>query len=210
MTMARRGIISGQSKAMDWRDLKTQGHIEIDGVPYDLSHLRDRKYSFEVEKTDKYPTLSFELLVQYSSHCVSLGTPRDASIDFAIHGEDHLILDDSGRARCFCERRHALSSHLPRIFSEILDRHVMFTGRENWLTIEVLTENAGSRDYEIFFSLTRQTGNFLRLYVESAYVREAGFPGSPAHNVQRKSRVRAKVLFAKKLRGEAIREPPKR
>ena len=53
------------------------------------------------------------------------------------------------------------------------NRMCYFTGHENWLSIEILDPQGVSQVYEVFFNLRRQGNKFLRVYVESAYVRTA-------------------------------------
>lgn len=192
---------------MDWNSIKTQGYKDVDGTRYNLSHLQDAKYHFVIEASGKYPELKCTLLVQYSSHCVSWGPKRGEDIDFSIHGEQRRIIDDKGVHRCFCDIRYALSSHLPGIFETFSDRHCLFTGHENWLTIEILDPAGERQEYEVFFSITRQSSGMLRIYVESAYVREPDNPGNRPVHLKRRDKVRAKVLLAKKLRGEPVRRP---
>ena len=100
-----------------------------------------------------------------------------------------------------------LSHHLPGIFETFIDRLCLFTGHENWLTIEILDPSGKRQEYEVFFSVTKQSSGMLRIYVESAYVRELNNPGNRPVHLKRRDKVRAKVLLAKKLRGEPIRRP---
>ncbi len=195
---------------MDWNKVKSDGYKEVDGTKYDLSHLKDAKYHFSIEASGKYPEISFSVLVQYSSHCITWGPKREQEIDFSVHGEDRRIIDDKGVHRCFCETRHELSSNLPGIFETLTERHCLFTGHENWLTIEMLDPSGQRLEYEVFFSLTKQSSRMLRIYVESAYVRDPDNPGNRPTHLKRRDKVRAKVLLAKKLRGESIRRPANR
>jgi len=192
---------------MDWNNIKKHGFKLIAGAHYDFSHLQDTKYHFTVEANNKYPEIRCVLLVQYSSHCVTWGPKRNQEIDFVTHGEDRRVIDDKGVHRCFCETRYVLSHHLPGIFETFINRLCLFTGHENWLTIEILDSSGKRRDYEVFFSITRQSSRMLRIYVESAYVRELNNPGNRPVHLKRRDKIRAKVLLAKKLRREPIRRP---
>ena len=61
--------------------------------------------------------------------------------------------------------------------------------------------------YEVYFDVARLSSNFLRVFVESAYVR------TERHNIRRPSdfkrehKIGGKLLLAKKLRGEPIIRP---
>ena len=192
---------------MDWGKIKADGYKEVGGINHDLSHLKDAKCHFTIEASGKYPEISFSVLVQYSSHCVSWGSRHGQEIDFKVHGEERRIIDEKGVFRCFCEARHSLSLNLPGIFETLTQRVCFFTGKSNWLVIEVLGCSGESLEYEVFFSLTRQSSRMLRVYVESAYVRDPDKPGNRPMHIKRRDKVRAKVLLAKKLRGEPIRRP---
>jgi hypothetical protein len=195
---------------MDWDTIKSYGCKEVSGTKHDLSHLKDAKYHFTIEASGKYPAIAFSILVQYSSHCVTWGPKHGQEIDFTVHGEDRRIIDDKGVHRCFCETRHRLSFNLPAIFETLTERLCLFTGHENWLTIEILDPSGKRLEYEVFFSLTKQSNRMLRIYVESAYVRDPNNPGNRPVHLKRRDKVRAKVLLAKKLRGEPIRRPNSR
>lgn len=199
--------IDDDGVVMDWKIIKTNGYKEIDGIRLDLSHLQDTIYRFSIEATAQFPKIDFNVLVQYSSHCISWGPKRNEVIDFDLIGADRLVVDDKGIRRCFCDSRYQLSSNLPGVFETLIDRQCLFTGRENWLTVEILNSNGETEEYEVFFSITRQTSRMLRIYVESAYVRDSENITNKQIHLKRRDKVRAKVLLAKKLRGEPIRRP---
>jgi len=192
---------------VDWRQIKAAGYMEVDRNRHDLSHLRDAKYRFEVPASGKFPRLSFSVLVQYSSHCVSWGSSHGQEIDFGIYGGERRIVDEKGIHRCFCDKRHQYSLNLPDIFESLLERWCFFTGHSNWMTIEIIGSRGERLEYEVFFSLTKQSSGMLRIYVESAYVRDPELPGNRPLHFRRRDRMRAKLLLAKKLCGETIRQP---
>lgn len=192
---------------MDWGKIKAEGYMEVDGNRLNLSHLQDAKYRFDIPASRNYPKLSFSVLVQYSSHCVSWGPSHGQEIDFIVHGTERRIVDEKGIHRCFCDKRHRYSVNLPGIFKSLPERKCFFTGHSNWLTIEIIGSCGNPLEYEVFFSLTKQSRNLLRVYVESAYVRDPDSPGNRPVNFRHRDKVRAKVLLAKKLRGEPIRRP---
>jgi hypothetical protein len=132
---------------MNWEGLKEIGQIEVDGECVSLIHLRDKKYNLVIEGQPGYPELSFFLLVQYSTHCVSYGQK---------HNEENItahLFDHGNNPRSFCKHRYNLSQQLPEIFNNILTKVFYFTGHDNWLLIEIIDENGLKSDYEIFFRL---------------------------------------------------------
>ena len=191
-----------------WENFKRIGYIEIGGNQIDLSHLSDKIYQFTIEASGNYPEINASMLVQYGSHCVSWGPRHGEVIDFTVHGDERRIIDGNDIHRCFCENRYQWSKNLPNIFSTLVDRHCFFTGRQNWLTIEILDPSGEHLEYEVFFRITRQSTHMLRVYVESAYVRNSSHLRSRPMPRRRRDKVRAKVLLAKRLRGEALRPPP--
>lgn len=195
---------------MDWNTIKANGQIEVDSHSYDLSHLEDARYHFTIPGNKTNDELKCELLVQYSSHCVSWGPKKNTAIDFSEHGEDRCVIDDKGIHRCFCDKRYQLSKSLPDIFATFDTRSCLFTGFDNWMTIDIQDPSGQRIDYEIYFNLTRQSSTLLRVYVESAYTRDKEDINKRPKASRRKDKVRAKVLMAKKLRGESIRRPNNR
>ena len=101
--------------------------------------------------------------------------------------------------------------NLPAVINSLPSgRPCFFTIRGNWLSIEILDPLGRRQVYEVYFNLTWQSRNFLRLYVESAYVRTGENRVRGRGDFRRKDRIRGNVLLAKKLRHEAIRRPGRR
>ena len=193
---------------MQWKAIKEAGQITIDGQDHVLRHLRDSEFPFEIAATSSYPEINAGMLVQYGSHCVSRGPGHGEQFDFAELGFDRLIVDENGVERCFSLDRYAWSMNLPAIIESLpAGRPCFFTNRGNWLSIEILDPLGRPQVYEVYFNLTWQSRNFLRLYVESAYVRTGENRVRGRGDVRRKDRIRGNVLLAKKLRREAIRRP---
>ncbi|CAB3760966.1 hypothetical protein [Paraburkholderia humisilvae] len=58
---------------MQWHQLLKQGHLDVDGRRYDLTHLLAGVVQFTIPGTGKYPLLPVSMRVEYTSHCVSYG-----------------------------------------------------------------------------------------------------------------------------------------
>lgn len=193
---------------MQWKAIKEAGEITIDGRDHDLQHLQDSEFTFAIPAAGGYPEINAGMLVQYGSHCVSRGPRHGERFDFAELGNDRLIVDEKGIERCFSLDRYEWSMNLLAIIESLPSgRRCFFTNRDNWLSIETLDSLGRPQVYEVYFSLSRQSRNFLRLYVVSAYVRTGENQVRRAGYFRRKDKVRGNVLLAKKLRGEAIRRP---
>ena len=186
---------------MEWKQLKKQGFISINDNYYSLTHLQETQYTYRLAATQQYTEMQFRALIQYSSHCISFGSKQNQSLSFTDKNKDKRIIDDRGNERCFCEDRYQLSMLLPNVFKTILDRVCFFTGHENWLTIEFVDKNGKKGEYEIFFRLYKETKGFLRVYVESAYVRDDhNLSNKPIH-IKRRDKIKGVTLFSKKIRG---------
>jgi len=80
----------------------------------------------------------------------------------------------------------------------------MATGRGNFLTVETV-DPAGERlEYEFFFRIHRRSGRLLRIYVESAYLRDAVRRDDSPAPLKHRRKMRGKVLLAKTLRRQPI------
>ena len=196
---------------MQWKAIKKAGQITIDGRDRGLQHLQDSEFPFEIPATSRYPEIKAGMLVQYDSHCVSRGPRHGERFDFAELGRDRLIVDEKGNERCFSLDRYEWSMNLPAIIESLpCGRPCFFTNRGNWLSTKILVSHGRSQVYGVYFNLTRQSSNFLRLYVESAYVRTGKNRVLRHGDFRRKDKIRGNVLLAKKLRREAIRRPGRR
>ena len=196
---------------MQWNAIKRAGRITVDGRDYDLQHLQDSEFSFAIPATSGYPEINASILIQYGSHCVTRGPRHRERFDFAALGHDRLIVDEKRNERCFSTDRYQWSMNLPAIIESLPSgRPCFFTNRENWLSIEILDSLGRPQVYEVYFNLTRPSRNFLRLYVESAYVRTGENQVRRPGDFRREDKIRGSVLLAKKLRGEAIRRPRQR
>lgn len=196
---------------MQWNAIKEAGQITIDGRDHDLQHLQDSQFSFDIPAKRGFPEISADMLVQYSSHCVSAGPRQDEQFDFTNLGHDRLIVDEKDNERCFSLDRYEWSTNLPAIIESIPSgRPCFFTNRGNWLSIELLDSLGRQQVYEVYFNLTLPSRNFLRLYVESAYVKTGENRAHRPGYFRKKDKIRGHVLLAKKLRGEPIRRPRRR
>ncbi|WCM23909.1 hypothetical protein NDK50_23995 [Paraburkholderia bryophila] len=191
---------------MKWISILRQGYIDVARVRYDLSHLFAGAFALDVPASAKFPAATARVHVEYTSHCVSFGPRAGAALDFDVLGRERRILDHRNVARAFCADRHRWSCRLPGIVAQLGERRCYFTGHSNWLVIEDITEHGDPVEYEVFFRLRRAGASVLRLVIESAYVRDIsnGKPGVPRN---RRSIVRFRVMAAKILRGEPIRDP---
>ena len=154
-----------------------------------------------------------------SSHCAASlrigrichdlmdGKISEIEIDFDTHGIERIIIDEKGVYRSFCEDRYALSHLLPDAFKSLHTKKCFFTGRENWLTIEMTNQTGQKVEYEIFFNIGKRPDGNLKVFVESAYIRSDEYAAVRPQNISRKNIIKGTTLLAKKLRNEPIRHP---
>ncbi len=192
-----------------WPDHQAVRHIEIDGVCWLLDHLRDSSLLVDIPAADGQPRVLLTINAEYSSHCVSRGPKKDSHIDFNLVGFHRLVIDHRGIRREFKHDRHALSFLLPEILRTFKDRRCFFTGKENFLTLElgeILPGYGADTKYEIYFNVRKDASkkNTLKLFVESAYVRDEDADNEPV-NFKKADKMQAWKLFLKKVRGEPVR-----
>jgi len=191
-----------------WPQVRNSGQISVEGVSYDLSHLQDEEFDFTIAETAECPEIKASILMQFGSHCVSVGPPMGNTFDFTRIGTDSKIIDGRGIERRFCPDRHNLSSRLPEIIKSLPEgRKCYFTGRDNWLTADILGPGGVHQFYEVFFDVRRMSSNSLRIYVESAYVRSEDRMSNQPRGFRKRDKIGSKNLLIKKLRREPIRRP---
>jgi len=193
---------------LNWRRIRNSGQIVVEGKTYDVSHLQDTRFQFTIAETSECPEIQASMLMQFGSHCVSLGPPMNKAFDFTRIGTDSKIIDGRGIERCFCPDRYNLSINLPDIIRSLPEgRRCYFTGQDNWLTMEVLGPDGVGQFYEVFFNVRRMSSNAVRIYVESAYVRTENRRGNQPSGFRKRDKIGSKNLLIKTLRREPIRRP---
>jgi len=195
-----------------WRDHLAAGYIEVGGTSFSLAHLRPQRLFASIEE-EAGKTTQLALDIEFSSHCVSKGPKKGTVIDFSVIGYDQLLIDHRSNWRAFHAGRHGLSYLLPQIIGSLHERPCLFTGHENFLTVELhqlLPGYPPGSQYEIYFSARQGSDrNSVRIVVESAYVRDEEADNDP-YKFKKDDRIKGWRLLLKKARGEGIRRPPKR
>jgi hypothetical protein len=191
---------------MKWLKLLKRDHIDVAGARYFIDHLQQETFVVVLPASAQNARIEATIRVEYTSHCVSYGPKAGAMIDFSVIGIERRLFDHRGVARAFCFDRHGWSLSLPMIVKTLAERKCYFTGRGNWFVVEDIDDYGATVEYEVFFFLRRDSGQNLRLVIESAYVRKAGSEATGAKK-NRRGVVRFKVMVAKHLRGESVRNP---
>lgn len=89
-----------------------------------------------------------------------------------------LYYSDSRETRIFCFNRHQLSFRLPEIARSVANSQCYHTGKGNFFLIEFVDSNGEKEEYEVYFNVARSGKGLLRLFIESAYVRDDEHEGS--------------------------------
>jgi hypothetical protein len=79
----------------------------------------------------------------------------------------------TGKSNC---RPSELSKFLPAIIQTLPDRKPYHNkNRRNFFTVEVVTENESTIEYDIFFKVRKKAKSRLEMIVETAFVRDPGY-----------------------------------
>ena len=113
----------------------------------------------------------YRFVIEFGLHCFTRG-PNTHHNEELRHVDSALHYSDSRETRIFCFDRYALSSNLPKIAKSVDKRPCFHTGRGNFFVIELVSRSGEKREYEVYFQVSRARGGLLRLFVESAYVRD--------------------------------------
>lgn len=153
---------------MRWTPFEYQGDV------YDLSHLHPFSTRYEQPSKDGKPTRIYKVDVEFSLHCFTRGAKVHETPDSA------LFYSDSRETRIFDLQRYQLSKRLPEIVNCLAQRRCYHTGKGNFFTIEIVNELDGSRiEYDIFFAVSYSSKKgFVKLYVQSAYIRDEAHGGN--------------------------------
>ncbi|MCK0769365.1 hypothetical protein [Chromohalobacter canadensis] len=164
------------------------------GEVFDLSHLHPYETEYVVPAKGSNPERRFKVSVSFGLHCFT-----KTSDDVAAVPDDGWYADNRER-RAFCHERWKLSKMLPGIIETLDSRKCLHTGREEFITIEVVVDGR-QFDYAVFFLVTKggKSGADLNLFVISAHER---------YNALRyKKPIRFHVILMNRYQGKPIKVP---
>ena len=171
-----------------WEAFKHQG------IEYDLSHLHPSRIQYVQPKKADQPERTYTVEVCFSLHCFSkkLEPTADPLLNYG----------DARETRTFDINRYGLSKQLPQIIQGLNLKKCMHTGKGNFFVIEVTTPNGVREDYEVYFEVERSTTKgVVRLFVQSAYVRDQGHCNRPPSTKP----ISLFVILHNKLAGKPIK-----
>ncbi len=180
-----------------WRRYWQWKPFKFEGVIYDLAHLHPKQTTYRQAATGDKPEREYRVDVIFSMHCFTRGMKDGETPDAA------LLYRDSRECRIFDFRRYRLSKYLPAIVEELHKRKCYHSGRGNFFVVEIITEDGGRADYEIFFEASRSsTKGVVNLYVQSAYVRDTRHANRP-----KKKPIGLTVILYNTLNNKPIKIP---
>jgi len=176
-------------------------NINIDGQIYDLKHMSPWELKVNIPAQDKNPEIDVTLYFHFSNHCYTEGV-ETSNLD-----PKPLIMDNQGRRRQFCKKRYGNSIELREILKNTNTKYCLFTGRENWLIVNLKNEAGREYKYHIYFSIKRhrQEKNALIVWVETAFIKDRG--NNQPKRGKSLSRIKFEMLVRKTIKNEKIVKP---
>ena len=138
---------------------------------YSLEHLTEFEWEYIQAASGDKPERRYPFIVEFGLHCFTYA-PNEHKGETLAHYDANLFYKDSRETRIFSFSRYKLSSSLPDIAKEIGVRNCYHTGKGNFFTIDVIDENGNKQEYEVYFNVARSSAGKLRLFVESAFIRD--------------------------------------
>jgi hypothetical protein len=137
------------------------------GNVYDLAHLHPCTMKYEYPADGEKASTVFKVDVTYGMHCFSCDPAKAGLVPPGME------YADARHVRVFDFGRYELSKQLPRIIEGLAERKCWNSGKGNFFTIEVITEDGEAADYDVFFAVSKsgQKGR-INLFVQSAYIRD--------------------------------------
>jgi len=141
---------------------------------YDLSHLHPIAVTYQQPAKGDRPTRCYSVEVSFGLHCFTRSAAPDEGRDPA------LLYSDSRETRVFDFRRYELSKQLPAIVRDLSRRKCYHSGKGNFFTVVSLDDQGRRIEYDVFFEASRSAKRgVVRLFVQSAYVRDAQHSSRP-------------------------------
>ncbi|WP_444905297.1 hypothetical protein ACJJIU_22280 (plasmid) [Microbulbifer sp. CnH-101-E] len=177
-----------------WNDFKYKGNT------YELTHLSAFRQKFIQPAKSGKPARAYQFEIEFSLHCFTHGPHHGRTLsDY----DPELYYRDSRETRVFCFRRHELSFLLPDIAKTISERKCYHTQKGNYFLIELAGEEGMKVEYEVYFKVSRASKGGLRLFIESAYVRDDSWKSSQP----KKKKIGFFVIAHNTQAGKAIKVP---
>lgn len=181
-------------KIKSWSDFIYQGES------YSLAHLTSFEHEFIQQAKGDNKEVRYDFIIEFGLHCFTKGPNKNKNEALASF-DQKLIYEDTREKRIFCFERHEMSKLLPEISKTVAKRKCYHTGKGNFFTIEIKGDEGNTKDYEVYFQVTKASSNKLKLYVESAYIRDPDYASSQPS----KKKINFFVIAHNRQTGKAIK-----
>jgi hypothetical protein len=154
-----------ESSIKHWDDFNYESKI------YSLNHLAKFEWEFCQKAKAGKPENHYKFIIEFGLHCFTRAPNKEKGeklqdVDSALHYRD------SRETRIFCFDRYSLSNRLPSIAKQVSSKPCFNTGKGNFFVIELINDKGVQEEYEIYFKVSIEKRGLLRLFVQSAYVRD--------------------------------------
>jgi hypothetical protein len=187
-----------------WRSIikSWKAFIYNNGI-YSLSHLNEFFYEFLQPPKNGKGEQTYSFVVSFGLHCFTRGLNKRHNEQWN-NVEQALIYSDSRERRVFDFKRYELSKYLPEIVRGVSGKSCFHTGEGNFFVVEIVDNNEEKQEYEVYFKVSKSE-KLLRLFIESAYVRDSEHRSSqPA-----KKKISFFVIAYNILKNKPIKVSPK-
>lgn len=130
------------------------------------------EWEFVQQETENKPERRYKFIIEFGLHCFTRGLNKHHSEAMADIPPS-LHYSDSRETRIFCIDRHDLSYQLPDIAKSVDSMPCFNTGKGNFFVIKLTDYKGETNDYEVYFKVSKAGKGRLRLYVQSAYIRDS-------------------------------------
>ena len=145
--------------------------FECEGITYDLTHLHPCTFRFERPADKGKPAEVYTIDTIFTSHCFTRGAEETGAYDKKL-----VYAHDAYELRLFDVRRYELSKRLPEIIQGLpLRKPRQNSKRQSFFTVELITEDGATCEYDVFFKVEKLGKGQLRMIVETAFVRDPSY-----------------------------------
>lgn len=200
-TCHRSARICDTRSSLEEYPIKTWNNFRYKGETYSLAHLDEFHHEYIQAASDTKTFKTYRFVIEFSLHCFAKG-PNTKKGETLADFDSALYYRDSRETRVFCFDRHQLSYRLPDIARQISQRPCYHSGQGNFFVVDLVNYSGVMEEYEVYFKVSRSGKGLLRLFVESAYVRDKEHGTSQpikkkinffviAHNIQVGKKIKA-------------------
>jgi hypothetical protein len=149
--------------------MRWKPHTDKNGRTYPLHHLHPFRHEITLPAQRGMPGVDLTIYVGFGMHCFTRRTDETSC--------PHDRYEDAREFRTFDPQRYLLSHHLPDIARTVQHRRCAFARDENFVTLDVQSQEGQSLRYAVFFNLKRWSRHGPRailMVIQSAYSLDEG------------------------------------